>query len=391
MIEEHLMATGRWDLALKPGTPRSVRDLYDEFGHVCITPSVLPDTTATAAQVLAAARFTGVMRKRRRTRAQDRWEGPGLAFWIGEEDGKGAYNGGGSFPAMPCTITSLITAIVTATRCNGITNGGGSAATAATATVNNNRAQRFAIDTHCAASGNEWKLSPAGSFTFGTTLFRDANSVTVAFIDDDSGITHTTDLVAIGSSIENVESRDEYANGMGAWWKAPGSSYSGLTVDTDRFYDFGGSNRMKIEKVVETSQATTGTPTIDPTGPMRARNFSADPLREISISARVHDIGRFVTPGDYVYVAAPEVGLVNQYIRVRINGQTMFPMALRCIGYRWPVAPPMGVYVISNDRATVTEISDYVVPELTDTTLYVSERNPHPQSVTGSHNAVYRR
>ena len=98
MFEERLMAAGRFDLNLRPGTPYSVRGRLTEWGLLVVTPRRL-DGAPTAAQVLARSRFTGVVR----VLDDDlhHIEGASAAILAGDEDDKGHTLGGDFLFAQP--------------------------------------------------------------------------------------------------------------------------------------------------------------------------------------------------------------------------------------------------------------------------------------------------
>lgn len=94
MITERLMRLGEWSLTF---TDPSLYDDVDYFDHVVIVPGRLDHAGAfDDAGILAAASYAGVIRSKLRT-ASSRSEtddrlilsGAGLAFWLGDEDGKG--------------------------------------------------------------------------------------------------------------------------------------------------------------------------------------------------------------------------------------------------------------------------------------------------------------
>lgn len=91
-------ALGSWDLTLKDTCPRDLWDRLQYFGHIFVFPSRL-DPAQYGDELLAHAQYGGVLRKRgmagddRRTNVVEQGytlSGVGMAFWLGDEDNKGA-------------------------------------------------------------------------------------------------------------------------------------------------------------------------------------------------------------------------------------------------------------------------------------------------------------
>src|SRR5215203_1596588 len=87
-VTEVKQAPGRWDLQLKHGTPRSLIDALTPFGHVAFVPGRI-DVAQTGDNLLRQARYVGVYRGGKVAGEDFSLEGSGIAFWLGDEDGKG--------------------------------------------------------------------------------------------------------------------------------------------------------------------------------------------------------------------------------------------------------------------------------------------------------------
>ncbi len=113
-VQEVLKALGSWEISLLPSIPRDVLDGLDYFGHVAIIPGRL-DPAQYGDNLLAEARYVGVVRTRTtgddgRTNAPgDNLSvgGVGMAFWLGDEDGKGDIFENAIEPASASFATTI--------------------------------------------------------------------------------------------------------------------------------------------------------------------------------------------------------------------------------------------------------------------------------------------
>jgi hypothetical protein len=113
-VTEVLKALGSWEISLLPSVPRDVLDAVQYFGHVAIIPGRL-DPAQYGDNLLDVARYVGVVRTRTtgddgRTNAPgDNLSvgGVGMAFWLGDEDGKGDVFENAVEPASASFATAI--------------------------------------------------------------------------------------------------------------------------------------------------------------------------------------------------------------------------------------------------------------------------------------------
>jgi hypothetical protein len=86
--------------------------------------------------------------------------------------------------------------------------------------------------------------------------------------------------------------------------------------------------------------------------------------KKVTLDSSEFAVTRFVSPGDYVYLYAPESGLYDTANQVEFRGITMQPIKLRLKTVTWPFEAGMGCYLRSSAAtATYVDISDWVTPE----------------------------
>src|SRR6185436_20918157 len=87
-VTETLMALGKWQLKLSIETPQEILNKLGYFGHICIL-ETQQDPRLAGDALLQSCRYVGVMRERNFSGVDRTFGGPGMAFWLGDEDGKG--------------------------------------------------------------------------------------------------------------------------------------------------------------------------------------------------------------------------------------------------------------------------------------------------------------
>src|SRR5687768_14341112 len=91
-VTEVLQGLGSWSLTLAENTPKEILDQLDLFGHVAIHAGGVDPRLARDA-LLLDSRYVGVYRGKGSAPtdngAQYALRGPGMAFWLGDEEGKG--------------------------------------------------------------------------------------------------------------------------------------------------------------------------------------------------------------------------------------------------------------------------------------------------------------
>lgn len=350
MIEERLMAAGSWSLKLVPTTPQSVRDTLDFFGHLVVTPTRIDPRQVGDAPTLGLARYTGVLRAKP---TPYELEGPGLAMWLGDEDGKGQVIEGTPISKTAGSFSSWVSSI----RPSSLSAGAVTAIAGGLTWDAQLMSRRAALDYVCDYFAGEWRVNPDGSLDAGPASSLFVVTPTAVVMRRGGG----ADLNIRGLDAETmnraIDSEDYttkvvvVAGGRSEPYRTGSATISPATAYKDLL---GGA--VQMTRLVESSDTAPGNEANVAQAQLNA--FSAT-RKAITLSARLYDIGRAVKAGDTIHVFDPETGLVDTANQVQYRGQQIFPVALRVRAVRWPIEVGLGVFY--RDRNGVyTDLSQWV-------------------------------
>lgn len=367
-VSEVSMQLGNWSLQLAPETPRQIRDALDYFGHIAITtgrvnPAVQGDG------LLNSARYVGVVTGRTLAApgAPGYLSGAGMAFWLGDQDDKGAVfetavNLSGS------TFQSAIGLLLPSS--GSVTAGFISTSVPGTLTQSYRWVSpRTAISSVCALMGGtgtaaaEFRVNGDATLDAGLVSELFVTSPTAAIVRRVSGPDQS--LRALKGDLQNAADVIDYTTRAVV---LAGSTPTAGSADaaTVPYNDLHG-NPVKLTRVDSQPDTAAGNATAAAnallaqyTGVRNALNLTTD---EYDIRGDVH-------VGDYVYAYDPDSGIVDLTKEVRLRGELIHPMLLRCVELDWPILPGYGAAY--RDRHGVwTDLTDYLVPETGPTTVVV--------------------
>lgn len=359
-VTERLMLPAEWSLSLQSSTPQQILEAIDPetatFGHVLITPTRIDDLDIDPADLLSLSRYTGVYRSR-----PSHFEigGPGLAMWLGDEDGKGdvvggTYSANQSFVAW---VTAINYAALTAGTYTAIAGPGNLDYDAID--VDRRTLLNYVCDFYTA----EWRITPAGVL--------DAGPVANLFVTTPTAVVQRRsggrDLNVTGIKATLNLSRDfeDYTTDV----RLNGASTTGTaTIGASPYLDLLG-NPVIMRRIIDSTETVPAHVTA--VAQAQLNRFS-DPRKEITLSTDIYDLGSDIAVGDAIYVYDPELGLVDTGNEVQYRGETIHPLEIRCLGMTWPVQQGMGVYFRAPDApGTITDLTDYVVWETGASTIEV--------------------
>lgn len=378
-VTERLMLPGSWSLRLSPDTPPSVLDVLDlgsaAFGHVVVTPTRLHKASVSGATLLAAARYTGILRSRP---SLFELGGPGLAAWLADEDGKGDV-----IETALTKSSGTFVQWVTDLRPSSLTAG---TYTAIAGSLSHSFLfvdRRTALDYVCDYFGGEWRITPAGALDAGaeSDLFATTPTVVVQRLSGGKDIAVT----GIHAALDTAKDYDDYTTRVVLVASGDSAALSVGTADISpatSFKDLNG-NAVDLTRIVESSDTTAGNETVVAQAQL---NRFTDPRRAVTLTADEYDIGASITVGDTIYVWDPATDLTDTANQVQYRGQTIFPMALRVLGYSWSVQRGMGVYFRAPDAGgTITDLTDFVEWDTGTSSIEVGAKpRPSTDTVTSS-------
>lgn len=386
MITERLMGTGRWDVRFRPDVPLEVLMGIDlkrhGFGHIVVTPARLDLTAVTAdADRLTASRYIGVLRERPSARQIG---GPGLAMWLGDEDGKGVLLEQNDYGTTLTNWRTLLTP-------PGWTAAGSSPGGSFTRDVVRETAIEVLPDV-CAFFGVEWKIGWIGGawkLWVDTTanLFRTTPRAMI--LRDVHTQLRGTDILGIGAGFDIEQDLDDwtrqvnYYTGDEAAPTLTTASQAGLQ-DKDVPYRRVDGQAITMTRAIEDFGTSSAGATMAPAHFGRFKNAH----ESITAASTEYDITRDVQCGDFVWVYDPIRGLTSPVNEVYFRGRLYWPMKIRVTGHTWPIRRGMGVYLrryADNDTTTWTpewvDLTDWVDWE--DESAEVVELGDLPRKATG--------
>lgn len=370
-VTEIKQATGSWELRLRSKTPRAILEQLTYFGHIAVLPGRI-DPTQFGDNLLRTARYVGVYRNRD---AQDEFtlKGVGMAFWLGDEDGKGdifespvnlvAQTFAASIPALLPPGGAVLP---------GVINSVPGTYTGKHQWVTSRQALNYVTELF----GAEYRVNGDATLDAGTVAQLYVTTPRAILLPKgksgrDLLRASLAGKASMGTDVEDYTTRVVVlAEGEGTNI-ATGSADASLVP----YKDIRG-NPMKSTRLV--SESETAATNADARAQLALNQFSGKRY-SISLSTEAFDIKGDLAVGDYVDVFDPVNGYVDPTREVYWEGQPINPMALRCVEMSWPIPPEWTVAFRTVDGVWI-DLSQYYAGETGETTLVVGDFN---KSLTG--------
>ena len=364
-VTEVLQGLGEWSLTLSEATPKEILDQLDVFGHVAIHAGAVEPHLARDA-LLLDSRYVGVYRGKGNAPTEQgvryTLKGPGMAFWLGDEDGKGHAI------EAPLTLNTSFAAWVAALLPISTVAGTIVAVPKTFDYTFQYTTPRDALNYMCGTLECAWRINGNASvdaglesdlFTVvpeaalvrrgaGVDMFLRAMSGAMSTEVDMSDFTTRTVLLASGAEAATVTATADIAPVL--------NPYKDL---------FG--NAVKLTRFI--SESDTDATNAPARAQLQLNRFS-DAKRAITLSSNDYDLKGDVAVGDYMWVFDPDIGVVDINNEVNFRGDRMYPMKLRLTEMTWPITEEMGVAFRDMD-GNWFDLTPYVVPEGGESQLVV--------------------
>ncbi len=383
-ITERLMGTGRWDLRFKANAPLEILTGVDVkrygFSHIVVTPARLDLTAVTSdADRLTSARYIGVLRDRRSEREIG---GPGLAMWLGDEDGKGVILEQNDYGTSLANWRTLLTP-------PGFTAAGGAVAGSFTRDVVRETAIEVLPDI-CTFFGVEWKIGydSGWKLTIDTTENLFEMTPVAMILRDAPTQMQDLDVLGVGAAFEIEQDLEDwsrevlYYSGDEAAPTLTTASEAGL-MDKDVPYRRVDGQAITMSRAIEDFGTSSAGAAMAPAHFGRFYRVH----ETVTAASTEYNITNQVRCGDYVWIYDPARGLVSDANEVYFRGRMYHPMRIRVTGHTWPLRKGMGVYLrrySDNDTSTWGidwfDLTDWVDWE--DATAEVVELGDLPRPAT---------
>jgi hypothetical protein len=339
-VQQVLRKLGAWSIKLVADAPNGVLAQLDYFGHVAVIPGRL-NPVERGDECLSLARYVGVLRDFSTTDEEPTMGGPGLAMWLGDENGKGDVI---ETPGVTVTGASFATAIRALLPSHeAITEG--TIDTGVPGTITNTwmyTTPRAAIDYVCDTMGGTWRVTNTGTLDAGpaSSLFRTTPSCIIAR-KDTAGYDMATKVLP--GRIQSTRSVKEYTSRVVLVAQALAGGIA--EASTIPYKDIHG-NSVAITRVVDETDETTYA-----NAPGRAQavlSLYTGPTYTTRLDVAEFDIAGDIEPGDTVWVWDPQGGLVDESNEVVFRGRVLHPVAVQALSLTWPVTRGYTVAYRSN-------------------------------------------
>lgn len=377
-VQEVLKALGSWEIKLLGSAPRDVLDSIAYFGHVAIIPGRL-DPAQYGDNLLDIARYVGVVRTktigddgRTNAPADDiSVGGVGMAFWLGDEDGKGSVYENAVAPAS-ATFADTINALLPA-------SGAGAVAAGTIYSVSGTytgrhlyETPRTAISYVCDTMSSEsvpvsWRVNGDGSLDAGPDSDLFVTNPTCVILTKGAG--EDMALRALPGSMDVTRDMEDYSTRVVLLAEGEGDSIATGSANISpatSFKDIHG-NPLAMTRLV--SESDTATTNAEVRAALQLSRFTST-RNALTLSTADYDVhGSFVV-GDRVWVYDPDAGLVDTSTEIVFRGERLNPLKLQVTETSWAITSGYTVAYRAAD-GTWTDLTDYIDFE-TDTTSTVT-------------------
>lgn len=370
-VTEIASAIGEWNLTLKPNTPKKVLNKLGYFGHIAITGArVDPELAGDA--LLSEARYVGVLRDRTFAQENKTIKGAGMAFWLGDEDGKGEVFEepliftNASFQQVMSALLPAAVQEGTIHAVDGLYNG-----------QHVFQDRRQAVDYVASLYDAEWRVNGDGTFDAGTIDQLYVTQPKAAIYRNRSGL--ELDYKALKGEAELEADVKDFTTRV--LLLAEGQEATTVSATADILPEknpyktlFG--DPVKLTRIISEQQTTEGN--AQARAQLQLNRFTS-PREALSLSTDEYFVDGVIGAGDYVWVYDPDARLVDETNPVTFHGQELHPLKLRVFQISWPIVKGMGV-AFRTDSGEWVDLTEYVEWESGVTNITVGGYN---RSLTG--------
>jgi hypothetical protein len=370
-VTEVKQALGTWSLQLRPETPREILDAIaaNPFGHVAVLPGRI-DPAAAGDGLLSAARYVGVYRHRRATEDGHELSGAGMAFWLGDEDGKGAV----LTTAVSSASASFSTAVTALIPTDRLTVGtlyaipGSGTWTNTAQYVSNRDALTYVTDSYSTDTVPvSWRVNGNGTVDAGRDSDLFITTPRALLVRKDGSAGRELAVQGLSGTLETEQDVEDYTTRVVLLAEGDGSSTVTASASAASPYFNLKGNPVVITRLVSEYETSGGN------AASRAQlqlNRFTTPRKAVNLSTEEFDVKGTFSVGDTIMVYDPDTGFVDPTRETTWKGQPINPAALSVTELTWPI--PVGWTVaFRTGTGTWLDLSRYYVPEGGSTTVVV--------------------
>jgi hypothetical protein len=365
-------SVGGWNVRLRGNIPKAVLDVLDPFGHVAIVPGSV-NVAELGDNLLAAARYVGVLRSQANNNDGVVIGGVGLESWLGDEN-----DGGDVFEtALEFNSATFATAVAAALPPSGSITAGTIHSIAGTFTGRFQWTTSRKIEDYITSLyGAEWRINNNGTFDAGTVanLYTTTPRAILVARDDSSDLRYR----ALPGSATMAKDNDGYTTRVVVLAEGEGETIQVGTADQPvvPYKDLHG-NEVVITRVF--SESATAGVNADTRAELLLGQYGDAQAPSVRLDTSAYDVKGNVGVGDYIYVYNPDNGFEDAANEETWRGEVIHPVKLRVVELSWPIRTGWTVAYRSS-VGVWTDLSPYVFYESGDTQIVVGDL---PRSLTG--------
>lgn len=358
---------GSFNVKLSPAVPRETMERLIYFGHICVTAG-RDDPRVAGDSLLSSARFVGPFRGMDCSSEGYTLSGPGMAFWLGDEDGKGSMMETGVVLNGASFVDAITDLLPDSIQPGTI----GSMPGTITGTFQY-QTPRAAVQFVCDTMGAAWRVNGNGTLDAGDPADLYRLDPAVAIVRRGAG----ADLLlrALAGQAELKEDIEDFTTRVVLYTSnTDGILAVSATADIDPalnpFRDLFGNPLVSTRL----SQETTTDPATAPARAQLELNRYSSARDAVTLSASQYDITGDLQIGDWVWVFDPDARLTDDTNELIFQGERINPVKLQVNQLTWPISPGMGLAYRAPD-GTWYDLTDYLIPETGDTQVTVGGYN----------------
>jgi hypothetical protein len=376
-VTEVKQSPGRWDLQLDRSTPRAIIDALTPFGHIAIAPGRI-DVGQVGDNLLRQARYVGVYRGGKVAGEEFSLEGSGMAFWVGDEDGKGPIieSVSASAATFAQTINLILPAAVTAGTLYSVPG---------SATLNHTfqwetakSALNFATNAFSTPTiPVSWRVNGDATLDAGPDSSLYNLNPTSILVRKDAVLRtgRGADVTGISGDLQLETAYSDYTTKVIVLGAGEGDATiagsASLAASAVLYNDMHG-NKVSFTRLVDDLDAdgVTLAPAIAASLLSRFDSFT----QGATLSSDDYDVRGDFNVGDHVAVFDPDIGFVDYSHEMYYEGVPINPTYLQVQGITWPVET--GFTVGFRDMSgTWLDLTDHYKPASGQTLIDVGD-NP---------------
>jgi hypothetical protein len=371
-INEVIDALGSWYINLDQSTPRRILDKLGYFGHVVVHAARQNHPELIGDGLLKSARFVGVVRDKQFTGINgstapntNQLQGSGMAYWLGDEDGKGSVIEAPGTALVNASFTEGVRALLPYS--GAVREGTLHAVAGVWSGSYVWVSPRQALDDFCSYFSSdfgecEWRVNGDGTLDAGR--IEDLYVTEPQAIIARKGAGQDIELRGVSGDAQTDEDVQDFSTRVVVLAQGTGDSVAtgaaNINPNLNPYVDLFG-NSVYLTRLI--SQEGTDASNAPASAVLQLNRFLR-PRSALQLSSDEYDLRGAFAPGDYVWVWDPDAGLLDTTgaNEVYFRGERLFPIKLRLSELTWPVTKGMGVAYRAQSGEWI-DLTDYIVWE----------------------------